>query len=83
MRIALISMCCLLGGLAWGQNFGNVSYTPTPIVAKVAPYTVKADLSNVVNRKILPKLSKEQLSALAAHGFVARTSRLRIKYRRR
>ena len=67
-------MLSLLAAAAVAQSFGNVQYTPAPVAAQVAPYTVKADLSNVANRKILPKLSPAQMSALVAHGFVARPS---------
>ncbi|MHB9131250.1 MAG: DUF3160 domain-containing protein [Armatimonadota bacterium] len=72
MRKLVLTLFLTLNMATWGQQFGNLTYTPKPVEAKVPAYTVKADLGNVENRKILPKLTDEQRKALAANGFVAR-----------
>ncbi len=72
MRVVVI-ICALVGAVvAMGQNFGTSVYKPVPVEAKVAPYTVKADLGNVENAKILPKLTAEQQKLLSGNGFLAR-----------
>jgi len=72
MRILPVLLLVCLSSLALAETFANITYTPKPVEAKVAPYAVKSGLSNVVNRKILPKLSPAQMKALTANGFVAR-----------
>jgi hypothetical protein len=64
--------CLALAACGFAQSFTNVPFTPKPVEAKVPAYTVKPDLSNVANRKILPKLTSDQKKALARNGFVAR-----------
>ncbi len=62
----------LLGVAALAQDFATIPYTPTPVEAKVPWYTVKPDLSNVANAKILPKLTPGQHKLLVQNRFVAR-----------
>jgi len=51
-------------------RFASVAYTPPKITAKVKPYQVAADLSNIANRKQLPKLAPEQKAALVKNASV-------------
>lgn len=50
-------------------NIG-VSYEPIKFEAKVKPYKVKKDLSNIENLKIFGEFSKEQLELLVKNKFV-------------
>lgn len=61
----------LLGAAAFAQSFADLPFNPKPVEAKVPWYTVKPDLSNVANRKILPKLTAAQQKALTTNGFLA------------
>jgi hypothetical protein len=54
------------------QGFAPTPPVAKPIEARVPWYTVKPDLSNVSNRKMLPTLTPAQRSALTRYGFVAR-----------
>lgn len=45
-------------------------YEPVSVQAKVAPYTIAADLSNIENLDQFPSLTQEQRAALANNGFV-------------
>ena len=74
MRTMFMLLCLCIGSIIFSQTFADLQYSPTPIEARVPAYTVKADLSNVSNRKILPKLTAEQMKVLVANGFVARTT---------
>ncbi|MHB9107712.1 MAG: DUF3160 domain-containing protein [Armatimonadota bacterium] len=71
MRGYCVLFSLLLGAVALGQSFSDLPFNPKPIEAKVPWYTVKPDLSNVSNRKILPRLNAAQQKALATNGFFA------------
>jgi len=71
-RLSILPCVSLLAIAGFAQQFTNVPFTPKPVQAKVPWYTVKPDLSNVANRKILPKLTAEQRKALATNGFLVR-----------
>ena len=50
----------------------EIPYEPVEVKASVAPYTVKADLSNVANRTAFGKFAPDQKALLAKNAFVAR-----------
>ncbi len=54
------------------STFAGLPYQPPKIAAEVQPYQVAADLSNVSNRKLLPKLTAAQRQALVRNAFVGR-----------
>jgi len=55
------------------ENTGfDIAYKPVQFKAAVAPYTVKPDLSNVVNWKQFGKFTPEQKALLAKNAFFAR-----------
>ncbi|HEX2950322.1 MAG TPA: DUF3160 domain-containing protein, partial [Armatimonadota bacterium] len=72
MRWLMLLVVLTAGMTAFAQGFSAPPYTPKPIDARVPWYTVRPDLSNVSNRKILPKFTPEQQNTLATYGFVAR-----------
>lgn len=53
-----------------GPGF-DIAYEPLKVKASVKPYTVKADLSNVVNWKEFGKFTAEQKALLAKNSFYA------------
>lgn len=59
-------------GVAWATGFAAPPPPSTPVVAKLAPYTIAPDLANVANRDQLPTLTAEQRARLRAVGLVAR-----------
>jgi len=71
MRGCCVLFSLLLGAMAFGQNFSDLPFNPKPVEAKVPWYTVKPDLSNVSNGKILPKLNAVQQKALTTNSFLA------------
>lgn len=50
----------------------DVPYEPLNVKASVAPYTVKADLSNIVNRTDFGEFTAEHKALLAKNAFFAR-----------
>ena len=50
----------------------DVAYSPVTVKAVVAPYTVNADLGNVVNLKEFGEFAPEHKALLAKNAFVAR-----------
>jgi hypothetical protein len=74
MRVLIFVLCCLpLAAL--GQGFTGPAYTPPPTEARVPWYTLRPDLGNVANRKVLPSLTPQQRQALATYNFVARPTK--------
>lgn len=71
-RVPILILLLTLAISAMGEGFAPVPFTPQPVTAKVPAYTVRPDLGNVVNAKILPKLTPDQRKALVANAFVAR-----------
>ena len=71
MRGYCVLFSLLLGAAAFAQSFADLPFKPKPVEAKVPWYSVKPDLSNVTNRKILPKLNAVQQKALTTNGFLA------------
>jgi len=68
-RMGLAVLLVLLTpGLVFGA-FQTPPYQPVAVTAKVAPYVVEPDLSNVANRKQFGKLTKRQKELLAKQGF--------------
>lgn len=53
-----------------------IPYEPADVAAAVAPYTVKPDLSNVVNRKEFDKFTPERKALLAKNAFVAQPTNI-------
>jgi len=68
-----LGMLLLVAGSALAAPFGTTPYVPKPIEARVPWYTVRPDLSNVSNAKVLPQsVTADQKAALARQAFFAR-----------
>jgi hypothetical protein len=52
-------------------KISDVPYEPADVQAQVAPYTIKADLSNIDNLALLGKFTPEQAALLAKNAFFA------------